>query len=90
MVVRPQAQAEPARPHVAPIPHSDPVRGGVAWSAFEIPKAGPRYRAGIEFFDPTCGAGQFIEETLRKEAPIKGAEKKQPKRQRKSKGKNKV
>ena len=24
---------------------------GVAWSAFELPKAGPRYRAGIEFFD---------------------------------------
>jgi hypothetical protein len=30
-----------------------PVRfsAGVAWSAFELPKAGPRYRAGIEFFD---------------------------------------
>jgi PilZ domain-containing protein len=25
--------------------------GGVAWAAFEMPKAGPHYRAGIEFFD---------------------------------------
>lgn len=24
---------------------------GVAWAAFEMPKAGPHYRAGIEFFD---------------------------------------
>jgi hypothetical protein len=23
----------------------------VAWAAFEMPKSGPRYRAGIEFFD---------------------------------------
>ena len=30
-----------------------PIRfaGGVAWAAFEMPKAGPHYRAGIEFFD---------------------------------------
>ena len=30
-----------------------PVRfsGGVAWASFEMPKGGPRYRAGIEFFD---------------------------------------
>ena len=30
-----------------------PVRfsAGVAWSAFELPKGQPRYRAGIEFFD---------------------------------------
>jgi hypothetical protein len=27
------------------------VGAGVAWSAFEIPKTGPRYRAGIEFYD---------------------------------------
>jgi hypothetical protein len=27
------------------------VGAGVAWSAFEIPKSGPRYRAGIEFYD---------------------------------------
>jgi hypothetical protein len=35
-----------------------PVRfsAGVAWSAFELPKAGPRYRAGIEFFDADPGA----------------------------------
>jgi len=34
----------------------DPLRpirfsGSVAWAAFEIPKTGPRYRAGIEFVD---------------------------------------
>ena len=30
-----------------------PIRfsAGVAWAAFEMPKGGPRYRAGIEFFD---------------------------------------
>lgn len=30
-----------------------PIRfsGSVAWAAFEIPKSGPRYRAGIEFVD---------------------------------------
>jgi hypothetical protein len=26
-------------------------RAGVAWASFEMPKGGPRYRAGIEFFD---------------------------------------
>lgn len=29
--------------------------GGVAWAAFEMPKAGPHYRAGIEFFDAEAG-----------------------------------
>ena len=24
---------------------------GVAWASFELVKTGPRYRAGIEFFD---------------------------------------
>ena len=36
------------------LPDSErPLRfaGGVAWAAFEMPKAGPHYRAGIEFFD---------------------------------------
>jgi hypothetical protein len=30
-----------------------PIRfsAGVAWAAFELAKTGPRYRAGIEFFD---------------------------------------
>jgi hypothetical protein len=27
------------------------VSGGVAWASFEIPKEGPRYRAGVEFVD---------------------------------------
>jgi hypothetical protein len=34
----------------------------VAWAAFEMPKDGPRYRAGIEFFDADVAAvGRFIE-----------------------------
>ena len=30
-----------------------PIRfsAGIAWAAFELAKTGPRYRAGIEFFD---------------------------------------
>jgi hypothetical protein len=45
----------------------DPVRplrfsAAVAWAAFEMPKAGPRYRAGIEFFSPDTDAiARFIE-----------------------------
>lgn len=27
------------------------ISAAVAWASFEIPKGGPRYRAGIEFFD---------------------------------------
>jgi len=41
-----------------------PIRfsAGVAWAAFEMPKDGPRYRAGIEFFDADRDAvGKFIE-----------------------------
>jgi hypothetical protein len=34
-----------------------PIRlvAGVAWAAFEMPKSGPIYRAGIEFFDAETG-----------------------------------
>jgi hypothetical protein len=28
---------------------------GVAWAAFEMPKSGPVYRAGIEFYDAEAG-----------------------------------
>ncbi len=41
-----------------------PVRfsAGVAWASFEMPKGGPRYRAGIEFFDADPAAlNKFIE-----------------------------
>ena len=41
-----------------------PIRfsAGVAWAAFEMHKTGPRYRAGIEFFDADRDAvGRFIE-----------------------------
>jgi hypothetical protein len=32
------------------------INAGVAWASFEMPKAGPRYRAGIEFFDAEADA----------------------------------
>ena len=35
----------------------------VAWASFEIPKGGPRYRAGIEFFDADQDAVTHIIET---------------------------
>ena len=41
-----------------------PIRfnAGVAWAAFEMPKDGPRYRAGIEFYDAEPeGVGRFID-----------------------------
>ena len=35
---------------------------GVAWAAFEMPKGGPRYRAGIEFYDADPDAlNRFID-----------------------------
>jgi hypothetical protein len=40
------------------LPDADgPIRvaAGVAWAAFEMPKSGPVYRAGIEFFDAEAG-----------------------------------
>ena len=42
-----------------------PIRcvAGVAWAAFEMPKTGPRYRAGIEFFDAESGnLDRFIDQ----------------------------
>jgi hypothetical protein len=41
-----------------------PIRcmAGVAWAAFEMPKSGPVYRAGIEFFDAEPSSlDKFIE-----------------------------
>ena len=47
------------------VPDADgPIRfvAGVAWAAFEMPKTGPQYRAGIEFFDAETGnLDRFIE-----------------------------
>lgn len=46
-----------------------PVRIGavVAWAAFEIPKTGPRYRAGIEFLEPDqAGVQRFIDANRKK------------------------
>ena len=42
------------------------VNAAVAWATFEMPKAGPRYRAGIEFFDADVDAlGRFIDANRR-------------------------
>ena len=47
------------------LPDADrPIRcvAGVAWAAFEMPKSGPRYRAGLEFFGAEAGnLDRFIE-----------------------------
>lgn len=46
-----------------------PIRfsAGVAWAAFEMPKTGPRYRAGIEFYDADQDAvNKFIAEKKKK------------------------
>ena len=38
------------------------VMAGVAWAAFEMPKSGPVYRAGIEFYDGEAGSlDRYIE-----------------------------
>jgi hypothetical protein len=38
------------------------IRAAVAWATFEMPKGGPRYRAGIEFFGADADAlAAFIE-----------------------------
>jgi hypothetical protein len=45
-----------------------PVRIGsvIAWAAFELPKGGPRYRAGVEFLDADQGSVQKVIDTKRK------------------------
>jgi hypothetical protein len=53
------------------VENAKPVRfsAGVAWSAFELPKGEPRYRAGIEFFDADSNAvGRFCD-TNRADVP---------------------
>jgi hypothetical protein len=39
---------------------------GVAWASFELAKTGPRYRAGIEFFDAEAEAVQKLCEAKKK------------------------
>jgi CheY-like chemotaxis protein len=45
-----------------------PLRIGsvIAWAAFELPKSGPRYRAGVEFFDADQTGVQKIIDAKRK------------------------
>jgi hypothetical protein len=53
MVVSPTSLKPNQRVRMSLPDSARPIRigAGVAWSAFEIPKTGPRYRAGIEFYD---------------------------------------
>ena len=39
---------------------------GVAWASFELAKTGPRYRAGIEFFDADADAVQKFSDSKKK------------------------
>jgi hypothetical protein len=58
-VLRPNQRVRMQLPHAVP-----PLRlkAAVAWAAFEIPKSGPRYRAGLEFAEPdTAALDRFIE-----------------------------
>ena len=64
MVVSPTILRPNQRVRVSLPDTSRPVRfiGGVAWASFEMPKGGPRYRAGIEFFDADpVAVDRFIE-----------------------------
>jgi hypothetical protein len=38
----------------------------VAWASFELAKTGPRYRAGLEFFDAEADAVQKFCEAKKK------------------------
>jgi hypothetical protein len=42
---------------------------GVAWASFELAKTGPRYRAGIEFFDAESEAVQKFCEAKKSPKP---------------------
>jgi hypothetical protein len=58
-VLKPNQRVRMQLPHAVP-----PLRlkAAVAWAAFEIPKSGPRYRAGLEFAEPDTDAlDRFIE-----------------------------
>jgi hypothetical protein len=57
-VVSPTILKPNQRVRVSFVSGARPVRfsAAVAWASFEIPKGGPRYRAGIEFFDPDQAA----------------------------------
>ena len=58
MVVSPTSLKPNQRVRVSLPDAARPIRfgAGVAWSAFELPKSGPRYRAGIEFYDADATA----------------------------------
>jgi hypothetical protein len=47
-----------------------PIRfsAGVAWASFELAKTGPRYRAGIEFFDAEPDAIQRFCDAKKKQS----------------------
>ncbi len=62
MVVSPTILRPNQRVRMSLPDESRPVRfsAGVAWASFEMPKGGPRYRAGIEFFDADPVARQPV------------------------------
>jgi hypothetical protein len=70
MVVSPTSLKPNQRVRLALPDNARPIRvgAGVAWSAFEIPKTGPRYRAGIEFFDADTPAMERFITTHRKKS----------------------
>jgi hypothetical protein len=64
MVVSPTILRPNQRVRMSLPDQNRPVRfsAGVAWASFEMPKGGPRYRAGIEFYDADPVAlNKFIE-----------------------------
>ena len=47
-------------------PNAVRIGSVIAWAAFELPKAGPRYRAGVEFLEADQAAVQKIIDAKRK------------------------
>ena len=72
-VVSPTILKPNQRVRVSMVNGARPVRfsAAVAWASFEIPKGGPRYRAGIEFFDPDQDAVTKVIDTKKASAEPK-------------------
>jgi hypothetical protein len=67
-VMSPSALRPNQRVRMSLLESARPIRfnGIVAWATFEMPKEGPRYRAGISFFDAAPDAvARFIETVTR-------------------------
>ena len=68
MVISPTILRPNQRVRMALPDRERPIRfgAGIAWAAFELLKTGPRYRAGIEFFDADAAAVQKVIDANRK------------------------